>query len=306
MSTALAVRVPKKRGGKNGVGKMDEKPRFDAILDKMDPMAKSKLENILLEFFVQQRQRIQELEDGYVVKEKHIRDYFRNLTAQIPADIMQMKMGDFIVAGGSLHVVDEGYAIQIFSPDRSVEDADEKEYSFTAPSPVPLNKKGQVFHDISLMSNSGKKSYRTSKRPHSTAKKNVTKLASKPSQQLLNSSIAHNCSLSSTASARVLRSTARKPKKPKLGQELKNVTSPRPVEEIPKRSTLVQGAISNNCDDVFSSAKTPGGSKMFTKPARKPLKSEDVIIVSKSGTPLLVDEEWLKKRFRMPSDDIEN
>ncbi|KAI1285267.1 hypothetical protein HDE_11929 [Halotydeus destructor] len=235
-------------------------PKIRQMAEKLDEETKNKLHLLLEEFLAQRQQNLEEFESVEKEIELKVKQHYANLMSTIPPNVQDMTIGDLRAAGGSLEVRNCAYCF-LLSPNLL-----QNELAMSAKKPESSRA------ILEKLNNTAKKSLkRRSERNtnilspgFASAKKKVAKIASRPSAQF---SIAHGMS---QAPKRNLRSSVR------FGK-------------------IAQPLFQNDKHECQHS-KTP---KQMPKRPRKPLNSEEIVIMSKNGTPLVVDSEFLLKRFNL-------
>lgn len=228
----------------------------------LDIEGKNRFKEFYSDFLSQRQIRITALEEDIENQERLIRNHFQKLLIQLPIHVQNLTIGQILEEGGDIDFSGTiGHEIG----------------SLKIPKSLVLSKE----------LGDGDKSLQIFQEVQKSVRKKVPKTVAKmlPPQ-----------------SSRVLRSTAR----------LMTGTQGRTIQRIKDKSESGSSGFSTdsektprnnqpNCTMDVINAKTPTVELTLMplkKAPRRPKPNEDIIICSKSGTPLVIDESWLKKQVR--------
>lgn len=268
-----------KRRGRNGSKNAEASESLGRMIEHLEPEVKEKAQALLQDFIQQRKAKLQELESIKKKDEVAIRNHFRNLVFTIPKQAQSLKIGEIRDAGGIVDIFGGGIRITI---------------------PTNLFREASALPPLTVPRSAKKVPRSTTKRhaipsPHATStKKKIAKVAARPSHQLLQS--VHGTSMNSTISSttRNLRSTARKVTATVAKTKRGAILQEEQAATASARGDNLSGMALQK--EIIESVRTPGGGKVFKKPARLPRGDEAIVIVSTTGTPLLTDGEWIKTR----------
>ena len=281
--------MSKKRNKKNeNINIVEE---LSKLINEMDDELRSKVQLKFQDFLEIRKQNREEYENDEKKQEAKIKQTYRKRLFEFPSDVQSLKIGDILKAGGSLNVADGGY---IFSIPRNLVKGDFQTFAMPAHLVALSAKKNRPgISNTPLLGTAQKR--QSNKRCAAgmsplnvSSKRKTARLASKPSQHALNFSQTANTSLT----GRTLRSTSRKPTFS--------------VSHVKKQEIVEAMDIDENVENVATALKKPDTatpkSLVHRKQPRKPSDTEDVQIISASGTPLLIDNDWIKKRFNITAN----
>ena len=225
----------------------------------------------------------------------NIKSHIRNLTMEIPMRVQHLKIQDILAAGGTLFVDEAGLrSFRLYVPVQLFQE-ESANSNLVVANILSSAKKHNCFRpaldDISSASN--KKGLRstvkrqlvtTGTTPSTQKGKKAPRLAGKASpRSTVNGSFRNGMSC-----GRVTRSTVRKGYSSiaHVIQPARGNPNGGGLHQTPRAD---QGDV-DHLDNSLVNPKTPGGNRLFKKPARFPKADETIVYCSKTGTPLIIDQ----------------
>jgi len=281
-----------KKGRRKNGDVMNVVEELSKLINGLDEELRSKVKLMFEDFLEIRKQNREEYENDEKKQEAKIKQLYKKRQFELPSDVQQLKVGDILNAGGSIDIANGGYTFEI---PRHLVKGDFQHFAMPAHIVALSAKKNRpgIPTPCGSTQKSNKRGAGILSPLNTSVKRKTARLASKPSQHALNFSQPLN---TSSKAGRVLRSTVRK-----TTVSISHVKKQTPPEENAEEAMDIDGNVENVATAALPKAATHATPKnlLQKKQARKPTETEDVKIISANGTPLLIDNEWIKKRFNV-------
>jgi hypothetical protein len=249
------------------------------------------------DFEAHQSDRQSDLDDKHKRYVNAIEKRFKSCLMQCPDSIQNTTISDIIKNGGNI----------VINQDKSGLRIEISKSLFANKDKMTANKSRQVFNDMSAAINciSSKKKdllESTNKAMVFNLPLNGSTLNKSPKMgtRLLRSAVKLNANYNNNNFSKPIGSQNRVLRTVEKTRREEVVINDNSIVEETKTSTIVTTTLDS---ELFKSPFMKSSSMPFlTKPPRKPDSNEDIIVISTSGTPLLVDQKEIKQII-FKSDD---
>ncbi len=258
---------------------------------------KQLVSNLMHDFEAHQSDRQSDLDDKHKRYVNAIEKRFKSCLMQCPDSIQNTTISDIIKNGGNI----------VINQDKSGLRIEISKSLFANKDKMTANKSRQVFNDMSAAINciSSKKKdllESTNKAMVFNLPLNGSTLNKSPKMgtRLLRSAVKLNANYNNNNFSKPIGSQNRVLRTVEKTRREEVVINDNSIVEETKTSTIVTTTLDS---ELFKSPFMKSSSMPFlTKPPRKPDSNEDIIVISTSGTPLLVDQKEIKQII-FKSDD---